>query len=121
VLAGLPGAKVSGSKGERIERVIEYFDKMVFRDVPDEAPPGEIYFQYLVELARRDREILLANGVIRKDREMDAAFEAGTRHLFVEKLGLELIAMGGSAKGAPRRRCHSPRTPRWPRDVTSTW
>lgn len=96
VLSALPGAKVSGSKGERIGRVIEYFDKMVFRDVPDEAPPGELYFQYLVELARRDREILLANDVIRKDREMDDAFEAGTRHLFAEKLGLELVPMDGS-------------------------
>jgi hypothetical protein len=96
VLSGLPGAKVSGSKPQRLERIIEYFDKMVFRDVPEEAPIGELYFQYLVELARRDREILLANKVIRKDREMDGAFEEGTRYLFAEKLGLELLSMDGS-------------------------
>jgi hypothetical protein len=96
VLDALPGAKVSGSKAQRVERVVDYFDRMVFRDVPSEAPPGELYFRYLVELARRDREILLANRVIRKDREMEAAFEEGTRYLFAEKLGLELIHMEAS-------------------------
>jgi hypothetical protein len=95
-LSSLPGAKVSGSKAARVERIIDYFDKMVFRDVPEEAPVEELYFRYLVELARRDREILLANKVIRKDREMDDAFEKGTRYLFSEKLGLDLIQMGGS-------------------------
>jgi hypothetical protein len=96
VLNSLPGAKVSGSKADRVERIIDYFDKMVFRDVPEEAPVGEVYFQYLVELARRDREILLANRVIRKDRNIDSAFEVGTRYLFGEKLGLPLISMNGS-------------------------
>jgi hypothetical protein len=96
VLDALPGAKVSGSKAQRVERVVDYFDRMVFRDVPSEAPPGELYFRYLVELARRDREILLANRVIRKDREMEAAFEEGTRYLFAEKLGLELLPMEAS-------------------------
>ncbi len=96
VLDSLPGAKVSGSKGARLERIIDYFDKMVFREVPAEAPVEELYFRYLVELARRDREILLANKVIKKDREMESAFEAGTRYLFSEKLGLEFLFMAAS-------------------------
>jgi len=78
--------------------MIEYFDKMVFRDVPEEASEGEVYYRYLVELARRDREILLANQVIRRDRDMDSAFEIGARYLFVEVLGLTLIDMPGSDK-----------------------
>jgi hypothetical protein len=69
---------------------------MVFREVPEEASPGELYCEYLVELAARDREILLANKVIRKDREMEGAFEEGTRHLLREKLGLSLVTMNGS-------------------------
>jgi hypothetical protein len=96
VLSRLPGAKVSGSKEARIERIIDYFDKMVFREVPQEAPPGERYFEFFDELARRDREILLANGVIKKDLHMEAAFEEATRYLFREKLGLELVEMSGS-------------------------
>jgi hypothetical protein len=74
ILGSLPGAKVGGSKPQRLERIVDYFDRMVFRDVPAEAPPGELYFPYLAELAARDREVLLANRVIRKDREMDGAF-----------------------------------------------
>jgi hypothetical protein len=96
VLNSLPGAKVSGSKEARLNRIIDYFDKMVFREVPDEATPGEIYSRYLVELAARDREILLANKVIRKDREMEGAFEEGTRYLFAERFGLSLLPMSGS-------------------------
>jgi hypothetical protein len=57
----LPGAKVGGSKPQRLERIVDYLDRMVFRDVPAEAPPGELYFRYLAELAARDREVLLGS------------------------------------------------------------
>jgi hypothetical protein len=60
ILGSLPGARVGGSKPQRLERIVDYFDRMVFRDVPAEAPPGELNFRYLVELAARDREVLLA-------------------------------------------------------------
>lgn len=96
VCSALPGAKVSGSKGDRIARVIDYFDKLVVHEVPAEASPGERYYKYLVELAARDRENLLANQVISKDLEMERAFEEGTCFLFTEKLRLELEAMPGS-------------------------
>lgn len=96
ICASLPGAKVSGSKGQRIERVIDYFDNLVVHEVPAEASPGERYYRYLVELASRDRENLLANKVISKDIEMERAFEEGTCYLFTEKLGLPLEQMGGS-------------------------
>jgi hypothetical protein len=96
ICKSLPGAKVSGSKDEKIQRLIDYFDDLVVKDVPEEAPPGERFYHYLAELARRDRESLLANGVISKDREMDSAFEEGTRYLFREKLGIELLHMEAS-------------------------
>ncbi len=96
VLDSLPGAKVSGSKQDRIDRIIEYFANLVLRDVPAEAEPEVRFYRYLVELASRDRENLLANKVIKKDIEIDRAFEEGTRYLFGTKLGLELIHMEGS-------------------------
>lgn len=96
ILGSLPGAKVAGTKDDRIQRIIHYFDRLVVREVPPEAPAGELYYQYLVEIAHRDRENLLANEVIKKDREIDAAFEEGTRYLFSNKLGLELIELDGS-------------------------
>lgn len=96
VCKSLPGAKVSGTKEEKIARLLDYFDSLVVKDVPQEATPGELYYQYLAELAKRDRESLLANGVISKDRQMDDAFEEGTRYLFEAKLGLDLRSMEGS-------------------------
>lgn len=96
ICASLPGANVSGTKGERIERIIDYFANLVVRDVREEASPGERFYEYLVELAARDRENLLANEVIKKDRDMEDAFEEGTRFLFTEKLGLELESLPGS-------------------------
>lgn len=96
ICSDLPGAKVSGTKSERVGRIIDYFANLVVRDVPEEASPGELYFEYLVELAARDRENLLTNQVIKKDREMEDAFEEGTRFLFREKLGLELEQMSGT-------------------------
>lgn len=96
VCRSLPGANVSGSKGEKAARIIEYFAKLVVKDVRDEASPAEVYYQYLVELAHRDRENLLTNRVIKKDRDMEWAFEEGLRYLFSEKLGLELLDMPGS-------------------------
>lgn len=92
----LPGAKVSGTKDEKIARVIDYFDNLVIKEIEEEASPGERYYQYYTELAKRDRENLLANKVIKKDLDMNAAFEEGTRYLFTEKLGLELQEFSGS-------------------------
>ena len=95
-LNALPGATVSGSKQERTDRIIDYFTKLVIKRVSPEADPGELLYQYFVELGCRDRENLLANKVIKKDRHMDAAFEEGARYLFTRKLGLELLPTRGS-------------------------
>jgi hypothetical protein len=96
ICAALPGAKVSGTKAERVDRIIDYFGNLVVHDVREEASPGERFYQYLVELAARDRESLLSNKIIKKDRDMEDAFEEGTRYLFKERLGLDLEAMPGS-------------------------
>lgn len=92
----LPGVNVSGSKQEKIDRVIDYFDNLVVREISDEASPGERYYEYLVELAHRDRENLLTNKIIKKDLHIESAFEEGLRYLFEEKLGLDLLPMAGS-------------------------
>jgi hypothetical protein len=96
ILSALPGAAVSGSKVERVDRIIDYFANLVVRDVRSEASPREKYYEYLTELAARDRESLLTNRVIKKDKDMDSAFEEGTCYLFTEKLGIALEDMPGS-------------------------
>lgn len=97
-LDGLPGAKVSGTKEDRIKRIIEYFANRTIREVPPGDDPRRTYYEYLVELAKRDRENLYANNVISKDIDIERAFEEGTRYLFEEKLKLDLIELDGSER-----------------------
>ena len=92
----LPGVKVTGNKKERTTRIIGYFANLITREVSEEASPGERFYSYLPELARRDRENLLANQVITKDRDIEGAFETGTRFLFESKLGIKLVETAGS-------------------------
>jgi hypothetical protein len=96
VLSDLPGATVSGSKTEKIQRLIDYFVNLVIKEVPEEASPAETYYEYLVELARRDRGSLLANDVISKDRDMDAAFDRLEEEI-PEAYGDAIIETGPSA------------------------
>ena len=94
--SSLPGVPVSGSKAVRIQRIIGYFANLITKEVSDEASPGERFYQYLPELARRDRENLLANQIIGKDIDIERGFEAATRFLFESRLGLKLMEMAGS-------------------------
>ena len=94
--SSLPGVPVSGTKAERIRRIIGYFANLITKEVSDEASPGERLYKYLPELARRDRENLLANQIITKDIDIERGFEAATRFLFESRLGAKLMEMAGS-------------------------
>lgn len=96
ICASLPGVNVSGTKAQRVTRIIAHFDNLLIREVPDDADPAVLFYEYFVELAKRDRENLLASNVISKDIDIERAFEEATRHLFRHKLGVELVEMPGS-------------------------
>jgi hypothetical protein len=91
----LPGVNISGSKAKRISNIIQHFDKLRIVVCDDPSDSREKLYEYYVELAKRDRENLLSNKVINKDKDMDSAFEEATRYLFENKLGLTLEAMAG--------------------------
>ena len=94
--SSLAGVPVSGTKAERIRRIIGYFANLITKEVSEEASPGERFYKYLPELARRDRENLLANQIITKDLDIEHGFEAATRFLFESRLGLKLMEMRGT-------------------------
>lgn len=96
ICSSLAGVNVSGSKQERIDRIIAYFDNLLIRDVPDDADPDVRYYEYFTELAERDRENLLANNVISKDIDIERAFEKATHYIFREKLGVEIVKFAGT-------------------------
>lgn len=97
-LCGDLDLKVGGSKQERIDRLIDHFSNLVIKEVDEGAPPGELYYEYLEELASRKAETLRQTDVIDRDLDMERAFEEGTKYLFETKLGLELVALQGSEK-----------------------
>ena len=92
----LPGVNVSGSKAIRIENIINHFDKLRIVICDETIDKRQKFYDYYIELATRDRQNLLSNKVISKDKDMDLAFENATRFLFEEKLGLPLEPMVGS-------------------------
>lgn len=92
----LPGANVSGTKEDKIKRIINYFTELKVKDIAENSDPREVYYDYLIELANRDRKNLLSNKVIKKDRDMEKAFEEGTRFLFEQKFNLQLLGQIGS-------------------------
>jgi len=93
----LPGIKKSGTKEDRINRIIDYFNNLEIKDSSTEATdPRSIYYDYFEGLAKRDMQNLLPNGVVKKDRDIDLAFEEATRYLFEQKFNLTLIEMEGS-------------------------
>lgn len=92
----LPGVKSSGSKDERIANLIEYFDKLRTKEVSADEDERALLYDYYVELANRDRANLLGNKVIRKDKDIDSAFEEATRYLFEVKCGLPVVHQPGT-------------------------
>lgn len=93
----LPGIKKSGSKEDRINRIIDYFNNLEIKDTSKEATDQRvIYYDYFEQLAKRDMQNLLPNGVVQKDRDIDLAFEEATRYLFEKKFNLTLMEMEGS-------------------------
>ncbi len=96
ICTSLPGVKSSGIKEDRISRIIDYYAKKIIKDLPKDIPEEEKYYKYIIELAHRDRETLLSDKIINKDKDMELAFEAATRYLFSNKLGIDLINMPGN-------------------------
>ncbi len=96
ICKNLKGVNVSGTKEQKISKIIEYYDNLDFRKPEDTKDTRAIYYQYLERLARRDNQELNRLNLIKKDKEMEIFFEEGTKYLFEKKLGLNLISFDGT-------------------------
>ena len=92
----LQGVTISGSKQERIDRIVDYFASLVTKVPENTDDPRAVYYEYLEEFAARDNKNLYQMKLIKHDRDMERGFEEGTRYLFEAKLGQQLIEMPGS-------------------------
>lgn len=91
----LPGLIKSGTKEEKITRILAYFSNLVVKQI-DESDSREKYYEYLEELASRDLNNLLGNKIITKPNEIEAGFEKGTKYLFEQKLNHSLLEFNGN-------------------------
>lgn len=76
---------VSGTKTELIERVIQFYDKLLQRlEVKED--PREAPYLFYVDFASRNAQALRAQQLIEKDIEIERKFEDATKYLFETKL-----------------------------------
>jgi hypothetical protein len=90
------GLPVSGSKEQRIERLLTYYDSMQIRNASEEEDERKIWYDVFVALAYRDRQLLRAEGVIDKDLEIESKFEKATEYLFEKRLNHKPLNQPGT-------------------------
>ena len=86
---------VSGTKQERIERIISYYDSLRQTD-PQPEDERTVWYEMYEELAVRDYPLLRAQGIITKDSEVDSKFEEATAYLFQHKLNHTPLKQAGT-------------------------
>ncbi|MFW5977259.1 MAG: SAP domain-containing protein [Candidatus Nanoarchaeia archaeon] len=82
--------KISGSKEERIQRIIERFECMDREIVSEVKDSRETLFTYYNDLAERNSEKLIKKRVCMSEKEIGKRFEYATEYLFKEKLNCTL-------------------------------
>lgn len=96
VLRNLEGAKISGTKKEKIQNIIDYYEMLSTPASSDPTDERARLYDFYEELASRDYKSLRVNKVIDKDINVDNYFEEATRYIFERKLGLDLMEMKGN-------------------------
>jgi len=89
---------VSGTKDQRCERLIEYYNSMQIRNPEEADDERRIWFDVYESLASRDRKHLRAEGVIDKDLEIESKFEKATDFLFDQFLNHTPLSQPGTNK-----------------------
>ncbi len=96
ILRNLEGTKVSGTKKEKIQSIIDYYEMLSSPVLSDPTDERARLYDFFDELASRDYKTLRVNKVIEKDVEVDNYFEEATKYLFEKKLGMQLSEMPGT-------------------------
>lgn len=96
ILRSLDGAKVSGTKEEKIQSIIDYYENLSNLTISDPTDERSTLYDYYEDLAKRNYKTLRINKVIEKDSNIDKYFEYATQYIFEKKLGLEIQPMKGS-------------------------
>jgi len=87
--------QVAGTKQERIDRIISYYDSLR-QTAPVREDERAVCYEMYEELAFRDYSVLRAHNMISKDLEIESKFEEATSYLFQNKLNHTPLKQVGS-------------------------
>lgn len=96
ILRKLEGVRISGTKKEQIQNIIDYYETLSSPITSDPTDERSRLFDFYEELASRDYKSLRVNKVIDKDIEVDNYFEEATRYIFERKFGVNVLEMEGT-------------------------
>lgn len=96
ILRGLEGVRISGTKEEKIENIIDFHEDLIKMEVSDPTDERAKFYDFFDELARREYKILRNHDVIKKDVDVERYFEEATRYLFEKKIGISIVDQPGS-------------------------
>jgi hypothetical protein len=86
---------ISGSKAERIGRIIQFYDNLLQRKEKGEDPRA-VWYQHYAAFGSRQIEFLRSQMLIDKDIEIERKFEDATRYLFETLLGHNPLTLVGT-------------------------
>ncbi|MFQ3545712.1 SAP domain-containing protein [Halobacillus rhizosphaerae] len=96
VLRNLDGAKISGTKEEKIKNIIDYYENLASISDSDPTDSRSRLYDFYEELASRNYKSLRINKIIDKDLDVEHKFEEATQYIFEKKFGIDLVDMKGS-------------------------
>jgi len=88
--------KKGGSKNDRINRIFRTLDEITHKAPLYVDDKRERYYDYFEQLAARKHNELRDLKLIKKDLDIEKAFEEGTQYLFEKKLNLTLEHLSGT-------------------------
>ena len=92
------GIMVSGTKQDKINRLIDHYDSILRGSVEGPDDDREKWYANYDKFASRDHEFLRAQHMIDKDLEIEHKFEEATSYLFEKKLNHTPLKQPGSKR-----------------------
>ena len=90
------GVQTSGTKNERIARIICHYDGLFAKISSEDEDHRKPWFDYYVEFAGREYKFLRGQQLIDKDQDIDKRFEWATDYLFETYLNHQTLNLPGS-------------------------
>lgn len=99
LLASFSEEKPPTMRAVKIRHIVAQYDRFASKAVATGPAddPDKTYYDFIVELASRQYEVLRAASVIQHDQNVDRAFERGVRYAFSNLLGHPAIQFTGNA------------------------